>query len=83
MANKLTLTRFNTIKNYTFTFSIPPKLILQDFIKKDLLRPLEIKVKDDSVFMGNKDTYCSYHQIRGHAMNSCKTLDEDILDMIT
>lgn len=52
-------------------------------IRKSFLKPLEKKVEGENVFMGNKYAYCSYHQRRGHVTNSCKTLGEDILDMIS
>lgn len=61
---------------------VPPRQILQDLVKKGLLKPLERKAEDDNIFMGNSDAYCSYHYIRGHAINSYKTLEEDILDLI-
>lgn len=70
MAEKPTLTRSSIIKNHTFTFPIQPRLILEDLIKKSLLKPLERKVEDDNVSMGNSNTYCTYYQRRGHAINN-------------
>jgi len=45
MAEKLALSRSTTTRNHTFTFPIYPRLILQDLVKKGLLKPLERKVR--------------------------------------
>lgn len=51
-------------------------------IKKASLKPLERKAEDENIFLGNLYAYYTYHQRRGHPINSCKALKEDILDLI-
>lgn len=43
---------------------------------------MERKAKYDSVSIGNSDSYCTYHQRRGHTINSCKALKETILNLV-
>jgi len=46
------------------------------------LQPLEKKVEDDNVPIRILDAYCTYHQRKGHSINSCNALKVTILDLI-
>lgn len=82
MDKNLTLNRSVTIRSRTFIFHVQPKLLLYDLVKKGFLKPLDRKLEDDNMFMGNLYAYCTYHQRKGHATNSCKYLKATILDLI-
>lgn len=65
---------------------LPSLFYLSSFYRRWLkraLRPLERKVEDDNISMGNSNAYFSYHLRKGHPTNSFNTLEEDILDLIT
>jgi len=86
-----------TIKQDAHTYSLPPdqeapkfeilgahhpRFIFRDLMKRGLLQPLEKIVEYDHILMGNKDTYCTYHQRKVHSTNSCNDLKVVILDLI-
>lgn len=82
MVDAPTLQKLATQREHKFTFPITPWIILQDFIKKGSLKPLDRRAQDDSVDTNNQDLYYSYHQKRGHEIKKCKPFDGIILYMI-
>ena len=66
--------RFQNTKEKSYTFSIQPRIILRDLMKRGILHPLVHSSQDDNTPMGLLDAYCTYHQRKGHATNFCKTL---------
>lgn len=49
-------------------------------MKRGLLHPLDRS--NDETPLGCFDTYCAYHQWKGHATNFCKALESTIINLV-
>lgn len=82
MAKTLVLTRSATKKELYIYISYPINTYFIVFGKNKLLNPIDRKAKDDSVLFGDIKAYYTYHQRRGYTIDTCKSLEVIILDLI-